>query len=199
MGIYGHRFDNLRTDLHPELLEEFDLKSSIENIKKTLKRAIINLINKIDEFLDKCKDSKIKTTCKNLLSKLKNLLTKSDHMDRMEEFEKAKEEVNEYSKEFENIRLNNDNFQKAIKDQIDMSLDIYYGRTTLQEVKEKIKEMKQKYGNECFNSYKLEKEKFPKPWTKQTLNDLNVISASGASSVDFYLFFATVADEVYGH
>ena len=199
MGIYGHKFDAFRSDLHPELLEEFDLKGSIENIKKTLKRAIISLINKIDEFLDRCKDSKIKSICKNLLSKLRNLLTKSDHMSRMEEFEKAKKEVNEYGKEFENIRLDNGRFREAIDEAVKMSMDIYHGRTTLSEVKEKIKEMKQKYGNSCFNSYQLEKEKYPRPWTKQTINDLNILSISGASSEEFYLFFATVADEVYGH
>jgi len=197
MGIYGHKFDNLIEVGNREYVCEINLKDTVENIKKTIKKAILSLINKIETFIDnKCKESPFKETCKRILGKLRILLTKSDHMDRMEEFEKAKEEINSYGDEFKNIESN---FYESLKETIRLSHDIKDGKTTLSEVKERIKKIKQEYGKDAFNSYRLDKNDYPEPWTMQTINDLNILSASGASSVEYFLFFATVADEVYGH
>ena len=44
------------------------IKESISSLIRKIKQGIINLISKIQNFLEKCKDSKIKSSINNILT-----------------------------------------------------------------------------------------------------------------------------------
>lgn len=94
MGIYGHRFDKYRINIHPELVQE-GIIDTFKSIIDSIKKAIVNLIDKINGWLDKHPDSKVAQGLKSILTKLKNLLTKADNIKSKEDAEEVKNEVND--------------------------------------------------------------------------------------------------------
>jgi len=102
MGIYGHKFDNLRTDLHPEIVQE-GIVDAFKSIIESIKKGIVNLIDKINGWLDKHPDSKVAMGLKSILTKLKNLLTKADKIKSKEDAEEVKSEVDKNKEEAEDL------------------------------------------------------------------------------------------------
>lgn len=82
-----------------------------------------------------------------------------------------------------------------IGEQIELVSKIVKGEINKAGVEKELSRMEQQYGSECFNSYPVKRK--PKPWTKEHLNELEVLSSSGASSKEFYLYMAEVSEEVY--
>lgn len=97
------------------LVYEFNLSESIDIIKRKIKKAILSFIDKVNKFLDKCKDSKVKTICKNILSKVKNLLTKSDNIKDKKDVKEVSEELNQYNEEFKKYYEVSDEFKKDVE------------------------------------------------------------------------------------
>ena len=190
-----------------EYIFEFDFKDTFNNLKKKVKNAILALINKIEELLNKGKDNKIKSALKSLLSKVKKLLGITEKTENKEDLEKITKELEDYRHElysYKNYESNkekygNINRGELLEKHVQLTNDIAYGRTTVKEVRNRIKEIIDKYGPSSFDDFILNKDEFPKPWTKDTLHELKILSASSACSIEFYLFFAQVADEVYKH
>ena len=60
------------------IILEFNAKDTIHNMIEKVKTAFVNLINKIQSALSKCKDSKIKTSINGVLQKAKDGLTKTN-------------------------------------------------------------------------------------------------------------------------
>ena len=62
MGIYGHRFDSLlESQNEPIYICEFNLNETLYNIKLSIKRFLYNLLNKIERWLNKRKDTKLRS------------------------------------------------------------------------------------------------------------------------------------------
>jgi hypothetical protein len=80
------------------------------------------------------------------------------------------------------------------EEQIDLVRRIVKGEVTKAEVQKELDKMEAKYGSECFNSYPVKKK--AKPWDKKYLEELEMLSSSGASSKEFYLHMAEVSQEV---
>ena len=93
--------------IQEECLQEIDLKGAIDTIKKKIKNAILSFIDKIDNFLDKCKDSKIKSALKTLLAKVKKLLGASDNISSQEDAKKVSDDLKDCKEEFEDISKDN--------------------------------------------------------------------------------------------
>ncbi|MBE5879080.1 MAG: hypothetical protein E7288_03775 [Lachnospiraceae bacterium] len=72
---------------------------------------------------------------------------------------------------------------------------ILKGEIGKKDVENELERISKQYGDECFNSYEVKKQ--PKPWTNNSLKELEVLSASGAASKEFYLYMAEVSEEVY--
>ena len=107
-----------------EIIYEINFKEAISSIKNKIKKAIIALIDKIDGFLDKCKDGKIKSALKGLLSKVRNLLTKSNKISNQQDAKDCHDEYVKYGEEFNKIRSHENksgefDFTTEIKDYID--------------------------------------------------------------------------------
>lgn len=120
MGIYGHRFDNYRSDLHPEIVQE-GIVDTFKSIIESIKKGIVNLIDKINGWLDKHPDSKVAQGLKSILTKLKNLLTKADKIKSKKDAEEVKNEVDKNKEEAENLMENNYKYfyaSEAINDAI---------------------------------------------------------------------------------
>lgn len=88
--------------LNNNILVEFNLKDTIQNMIQKLKKALVNLIEKIQNFLSKQKDSKIKMILNDLLQKAKDLLTRTKEKD---EDSIDKKLFEEFKNEYENISL----------------------------------------------------------------------------------------------
>lgn len=82
-----------------------------------------------------------------------------------------------------------------IDEQIQLVSKIANGEISKATVEKELDRMEQKYGRDCFNSYPVKRK--PKPWTKEYLDELEILSSSGASSKEFYLYMAEVSDEIY--
>ena len=82
-----------------------------------------------------------------------------------------------------------------IDEQIILVSKIVNGEIKRFEVEAELLRMEKKYGSDCFNSYPVKRKQ--KPWSKEYLNELEVLSSSGASSKDFYLYMSEVSDEIY--
>lgn len=73
---------------------------------------------------------------------------------------------------------------------------ILKGEMSVSEVERELECISREYGeDETFNCYTVRKQ--PKPWNENTLEKLEILSASGAGSKEFYLHMAEVAEEVY--
>lgn len=110
-----------------DIIIEFNLKDSISNMIQKLKNALVRLIEKIQNFLSKQKDSNIKTTLNDLLLKAKDLLTRTKEKD---EDGIDKKVFEEFRNEYENISL----LFKMISAYDNFSSDLY-----LSDIKDYIK------------------------------------------------------------
>lgn len=73
---------------------------------------------------------------------------------------------------------------------------ILKGKISGQKVRIELDRIVTEYGEDIFNKYcKVKKQS--KPWTEETLKELEIFSMAGVASRDFYLYMAEVADEVY--
>lgn len=59
---------------------EFDLKESIKSMISKIKRAIYNLLDKLEHALSKCKDSSFKSFLMKIIAKLKSLFKEADNI-----------------------------------------------------------------------------------------------------------------------
>lgn len=82
-----------------------------------------------------------------------------------------------------------------IEEQITLVNKIVKGEIKKSQVERELERMESKYGKECFNSYPVKRKL--KPWTKEYLDELEMLSCSGASSKEFYLYMSEVSDEIY--
>jgi hypothetical protein len=193
--------------IQEEYIFEFDFNDSFNNLKKKVKNAIISFINKVEELLNRGKDNKIKQALRYLFNKAKKLLGVTEKTENKEDLEKITKELEDYRHELDSFKnresnkekYDNINWSDMLFTHSQLTNDIYEGRTTVKEVRNRIKEILDEYGPGTFPPCDINKYKYPKPWTKDTLDKLRTISGSGACSIEFYLFFAQVADEVYKH
>lgn len=102
MGIYGHKFDAFIESRRPEVVSE-GIVDTFKSVIESIKKGIVNLIDKITEWLDKHPDSKVAQGLKSILTKLKNLLTKADKIKSKEDVEEVKEEVDKNKEEAEDL------------------------------------------------------------------------------------------------
>jgi hypothetical protein len=84
-----------------------------------------------------------------------------------------------------------------LEEQIDLTSKIVRGKIKRPQVERTLAQMEEKYGERCFNSYPVDRKE--KPWSKDYLSELELISGSGASSKEFYLYMSEVSDYVYAH
>lgn len=82
-----------------------------------------------------------------------------------------------------------------VEEHIGLTNGIMSGELTRNSVENEIKRIESKYGAEAFNHFKVEKRSAP--WTQKDLDDLEIQSASGAGSKEFYLYMAEVSDYVH--
>lgn len=66
------------------------------------------------------------------------------------------------------------------------------GNISLQEVQNEIDRISKEQGENAFNSYVVKKHSAP--WTKEDLDELRMLSVSGAKSKEFILYWAEVND-----
>jgi len=103
MGIYGHKFDNLLLENNYNSLmvcNENKFTDALKNFVGSIKRVIVNTIDKINKLLDKHPDSKIAQGLKNLLTKFKGFLTRADKVNNKDDANKLKSEVDMSLEEF---------------------------------------------------------------------------------------------------
>jgi len=101
MGIYGHKFDSLlELQYEPIYICEFNLSDSLNNIKLSIKRFLYNLLNKIERWLNKRKDSKLRNTLLKLVTKCKDLINKNNSCENKSGFEKLSKEAQDLGQEF---------------------------------------------------------------------------------------------------
>jgi methionyl-tRNA synthetase len=89
--------------LQEEYLYEFDLKGTFEAIKKKVINAIIAFIEKVEGFLNKGKDNKVKQVLRSILSKAKDLLKKAKETKEEKEARKHAEYLNKLKEEFNKV------------------------------------------------------------------------------------------------
>ena len=89
--------------IQEDYIFEFNFNDTFNNLKKKVKNAILALINKIEELLNRGKDNKIKSALKSLLNKVKSLLTKSEKIETKEEAQELTQEVNDAKEELDDI------------------------------------------------------------------------------------------------
>ena len=80
----------------------------LTNIKNTIKKGILNLINRIQTKMKQKKETRFRTMMISFLDRLKRLLGDVDNAQTENEINDIQEEVNEISKEVESMELNTD-------------------------------------------------------------------------------------------
>lgn len=78
-------------------------------------------------------------------------------------------------------------------EQVRLITQIMKGDIKQNEVREKLDDISKRYGEKAFNCYEV-KRKPQETWSKEYLKDLEILSASGANSKEFYLYVAEVSD-----
>lgn len=83
------------------------IKESISSLINKIKHAIINLISKIQNFLEKCKDSKVKSSINNILTKVKVALGDIESIEKLDELkqEQQRNVVNKLAKEIKSLTI----------------------------------------------------------------------------------------------
>ena len=82
-----------------------------------------------------------------------------------------------------------------VEEHIKLSNGILAGDLSVEQVKNEIARIEKEYGTDSFDSYKVKKKSAP--WTEADLDDLEIQSASGACSKEFYLNMAEVSEFVH--
>ncbi len=83
----------------------------------------------------------------------------------------------------------------GIEEQIALTSQILKGEIGRADVEKELDRISREYGEDCFNSYTVKRK--PKPWKEEDLKELQVLSASGAASKDFYRYMAEVSEELF--
>lgn len=82
-----------------------------------------------------------------------------------------------------------------VEEHVRLTNSIVAGDLTVEQVKEELNRIETEYGPDSFDLYKVKKKSAP--WSKEDLEDLEIQSASGACSKDFYLYMAEVSEFVH--
>lgn len=82
-----------------------------------------------------------------------------------------------------------------IEEHIQLAKKIVGGELSKTLVIEEINRIEKEYGEDAFNSFVVKKKS--SPWTQKDLDDLEMQSASGAGSKEFYLYMAEVSEFVH--
>lgn len=82
-----------------------------------------------------------------------------------------------------------------VEEHIKLTNGIVSGELNREQVATEINRIESEYGEDSFDSYAVKRKNAP--WTKYDLEDLEVQSASGACSKDFYLYMAEVSEYVH--
>ena len=82
-----------------------------------------------------------------------------------------------------------------VEEHVKLTNSILSGELTVEQVKCEIERIESEYGPSAFDSYKVKKTNAP--WNKEDLEKLEIQSASGACSKEFYLYMAEVSEFVY--
>ena len=91
-------------------------------------------------------------------------------------------------------------FKDVYDEKNDLMRKIFNGEISLSQVKDRIREMKTKYGPETFDHEKLPKWVIlDKPWNKEYAKKLEMESLVGNTSEEFILHAAEVCDDVLHH
>lgn len=82
-----------------------------------------------------------------------------------------------------------------VEEHVKLTNSILAGDLTVDQVKSEINRIESEYGSGSFDSCKVRKKSAP--WTKEDLDELEIQSALGTCSKDFYLYMAEVSEFVY--
>ena len=182
-SIEEARIYNFYGDVEP--IEE-GVVDVLKGFVDKLRKVILALIDKIDKLLDKAKDGKFKTKLKDLLAKAKSLLNKTNSVSSKEKALEIKKEADDI---YDSIGL--------IEAHRRLTNNIIDGKYDRNKVQEEIDRIEQKYGKSSFISYHpIRKEP---PYTEEDLRKLEIESAAGACSKDFYLYMAEVSEYVHNN
>lgn len=83
-----------------------------------------------------------------------------------------------------------------ISEQIELVRKIVNGELTRNEVEKELDRIAALYGEDVFDSYPIKRK--PQPWTKEDLDELEVLNASGVSSRELFLYMADISDQLKG-
>lgn len=83
----------------------------------------------------------------------------------------------------------------GIEEQIALTDRILKGEIGRADVEKELDRISGQYGKDCFNSYAVKRK--PGPWSEADLEELRILSASGAASKDFYRYMAEVSEAVF--
>lgn len=82
-----------------------------------------------------------------------------------------------------------------IEEHIKLTKGIASGSINQSLVLKEIDRIEREYGEDAFGAYRVQRKSAP--WTKADLDELEIQSASGACSKDFYIYMAEVSDYVH--
>jgi hypothetical protein len=85
------------------ILQEIDFKGAIDTVKKKVKNAILSFIRKIESFLSKGKDNKIKSALRSSLQKVRKLLGDTENIETEADAKKINKEIEKYREEYDKI------------------------------------------------------------------------------------------------
>lgn len=81
------------------------------------------------------------------------------------------------------------------KQKYNLEQKILKGKINSEQVRKEIECIEQNFGNDAFQLCDVTEQ--PKPWTQDTLQELDNLFLCGAGSKKFLLYMAKVSDEVY--
>ena len=87
------------------ILAEFDLKGTLISIKDKIKNGILKLLDAIERFLDKCKDGKIKSALKAIISRLRKLLGDTEEIKNQRDAERIAKKYKNEKEAFERVTV----------------------------------------------------------------------------------------------
>ena len=99
-------------------LYEFNLKEAKNVLVQRIKRAVLSFIDKIDNWLNKHKDSKVKSIIQGILKKVRKLLVKCDNIETESDAKGVIKDFEEYKSEFkENTEIKFEHVDMFIPDE----------------------------------------------------------------------------------
>jgi hypothetical protein len=98
--------------LNNQIIYEFNFKEALSTLKNKIKQAILKFLDKLENWLKKGKDNKVKQFVLGLVQKTKKLLTKVDKANTQDKCKEVSDELNKYSKEF-NEKVHNNGFEPS--------------------------------------------------------------------------------------